>query len=100
MLLLSTKIEREIKKSLDEAGVVLPNKYISASEAVQKGVRAGIFSDEFSSAFRDFWTVRNRVAHAEGFDVSDNTILSLISLGTELLKVISPKGTSAEKTNS
>ena len=89
LLLLSTKIESEIKARLKDAGVTLSRQYATASQAVETGVKAGIFTREFSSAFRDFWTVRNRIVHGEAFEVNDNTILSLISLGTELLKVIS-----------
>jgi hypothetical protein len=89
LLLLSTKIESEIKERIKDAGVKLSRPNATASQAVETGVKAGIFTLEFSSAFRDFWTVRNRIVHGEAFDVNDNTILSLISLGTELLKVIS-----------
>lgn len=94
LLLLSTKIESDIKERLKDAGVTLSRPYTTASQAVETGVKAGIFTREFSSAFRDFWTVRNRIAHGEAFDVNDNTILSLISLGTDLLKVISTEKTS------
>ncbi len=94
LLLLSAKIESEIKERLKDAGVTLNRRFATAPGAVDAGVKAGIFTHEFSSAFRDFWTVRNRIAHGEAFDVNDNTILSLISLGTELLKVISTEKTS------
>lgn len=89
LLLLSTKIEHMLKVRLAKAEVPLDRRYTTASEAVRVGIKAGIFPPEFEAAFRNFWTIRNRVAHAEGFDISDNTILSLISLGTELLKAIS-----------
>jgi hypothetical protein len=94
LLLLSAKIEREVKERLRDAGVTLSRRNATASLAVDAGVKTGIFTREFASAFRDFWTVRNRIAHGEAFDVNDNTILSLISLGTELLKVISTEKTS------
>ena len=51
---------------------------------VDLGVSKGIFPQEFLPAFRDFWAVRNRVAHGAAFDVDDSYILSLISLGTQL----------------
>ncbi len=89
LLLLSAKIEGEVKKRLEEAKIQLSKRYTPASEAVSVGVKAGIFPPELLPAFRDFWSVRNRVAHAEGFDVPDSTIFSLISLGIELLKFVS-----------
>ncbi|MCK4394689.1 hypothetical protein KAX17_17445, partial [Candidatus Bipolaricaulota bacterium] len=51
-------------------------------------VRERVFPEEFLSAFRDFWAVRNQVAHGAAFDVPDSYILSLVSLGTELLKAL------------
>ncbi len=89
LLLLSAKIENEVMKRLEEAKVQLSKRYTPVLEAVSIGVKAGLFSPELLPAFREFWSVRNRVAHAEGFDVPDSTILSLISLGTELLKFVS-----------
>lgn len=88
LLLLASKIELEIKKRLQEADIP-KDRYKTVSRGVIYGAERGVFSDEVVHAFRDFWNVRNRVAHAEAFDVDDKTILSLISLGTELLKVIS-----------
>lgn len=91
LLLLSAKIESQVKNRLQEAGI---NKRYTLSKAIQAGVDAGLFPIEILPAFRDFWAVRNKVAHAEAFDVEDSTILSLVSIGTELLKVLS-----IEKTN-
>jgi hypothetical protein len=93
LLLPSTKLESQIKKRLADAGVK-SSRPLAALPASDLGVKSGIFPPEFISALRDFWSVRNRIAHGEAFDVNDNTILSLISLGTELLKVISTEKTS------
>ncbi len=86
LLLLSAKIESQVKKRLQEAN--LSTRY-PLGKAMQVGVDAGLFAQEILPAFRDFWAVRNRVAHAEAFDVEDSTILALVSIGTELLKVLS-----------
>ena len=89
LLLLGINLETEVKRRLNGAGITSSNRYMPLSQAIQKGIDEGIFPPEILPAFRDFWNVRNRVAHAEAFDVDDRTILSLISIGTELLKVIS-----------
>ncbi len=86
LLLLSAKIESQVKKRLQEANL---NTRYPLGKAMEVGVDAGLFPREILSAFRDFWAVRNRVAHAEAFDVEDSTILALVSIGTELLKVLS-----------
>jgi hypothetical protein len=86
LLLLSARIEEQIRKRLQEAGLSI--KY-PLDRSVQAGIEAGLFPQAFLPAFKDFWTVRNRVAHGVGFDVDDAYILSLISLGTQLLRITS-----------
>lgn len=86
LLLLSSKIEQELRKRLENAGTGVRN--YSAIRSVETGVRERVFPEEFLSAFRDFWAVRNQVAHGAAFDVPDSYILSLVSLGTELLKAL------------
>src|SRR2546423_8668402 len=48
LLLLTTQIEREVKERLRDAGVTLSRRNATASEAVDAGVKAGIFTREFS----------------------------------------------------
>ncbi|MGI0494149.1 hypothetical protein ACN4EG_20385 [Alkalinema pantanalense CENA528] len=88
LLLLSAKIEQQLRNRLEEAGISTERVY-SASRYVEMGVKADIFPQDFFPAFRDFWSVRNRVAHGAAFDVDDSYILSLVSLGTDLLKIAS-----------
>jgi hypothetical protein len=86
LLLLSSKIEGQLRLRLEEAGIAWPYKTI---RSVELGMQKGIFPQEFLPAFRDFWAVRNQVAHGAAFDVDDAYILSLVSLGTQLLKIAS-----------
>jgi len=88
LLLLSAKIEQQLRNRLEEAGIST-ERVFSASRYVEMGVKADIFPQDFLPAFRDFWSVRNRVAHGAAFDVDDSYILSLVSLGTELLRIAS-----------
>jgi hypothetical protein len=90
LLLLSAKIEQQLRNRLEEAGISTERVY-SASRYVEMGVRADIFPQDFLPAFRDFWSVRNRVAHGAAFDVDDSYVLSLVSLGTDLLKIASTR---------
>jgi hypothetical protein len=86
LLLLSARIEEQLRKRLTEAG--LPIRY-PLPRSIEIGIQAGIFPPELLPAFQDFWTVRNRVAHGVAFDVDDAYILSLVSLGTQLLRIAS-----------
>ena len=62
------------------------------STKVTAGNRAlTLVSAEILPAFQDFWSIRNSVAHGRALEVSDASVLSLVSLGTELLKVVSAR---------
>jgi hypothetical protein len=86
LLLLSAKIESQVKKRLQEANL---NFRYPLNKAMEVGVGAGLFPQEILQVFHGFWAMRNRVAHTEAFDVEDSTILALVSIGTELLKILS-----------
>jgi hypothetical protein len=98
LLLLSAKIEQQLRNRLEESGIST-DRVFSASRYVEIGVREGIFPQDFFPAFRDFWSVRNRVAHGAAFDIDDAYILSLVSLGTELLRIASTTNTKDNKDN-
>jgi hypothetical protein len=74
LLLLSAKIEQQLRDRLEESGIST-NRVFPASRYVEIGVREGIFPKDFFPAFRDFWSVRNRVAHGAAFDIDDAYIL-------------------------
>jgi hypothetical protein len=86
LLLLSAKIESQVKKRLKGANI---NFRYPLGKAMEVGVGAGLFPQEILPVFHGFWAMRNRVAHSEAFDVEDSTILALVSIGTELLKILS-----------
>lgn len=88
LLLLSAKIEEQLRRVLEQAGIDHTRAY-SSTRMVELGVKHQIFPPEILSAFRDFSTVRNRVAHGAAFDIDDSYILSIISLGTQLFTVVS-----------
>jgi len=87
LLLLSSRIEAELRNRLTESGVNVERIY-SLRELSRLAVEKKILSSESASALNDFATVRNKVAHGEAFDVEDYVIYSLISLGTKLLQII------------
>lgn len=92
LLLLSSKIETTVRKRMEEAQI----KYGAAimrtpptRRAIEIGIEKGLFPPSAISAYNDFMGLRNKIAHDYAFQVDNATILSLISLGTELLKVLS-----------
>ncbi|HEX6485022.1 MAG TPA: hypothetical protein VF043_39770 [Ktedonobacteraceae bacterium] len=91
LLLLSAKIEGQMRSRLQEIGYQPATNYALSLHAIDAAVAAGLIPKETASAFRDFMAVRNKVAHGAAFDVDEGTILSLVSIGIELLKVISAK---------
>lgn len=97
-LLLSSKIEEQLRLRIEESGKITNKRTYPAIRYVEMGVNLGIFPQEFLPAFRDFWSVRNSVAHGKAFNVEDAYILSLISLGTDLLKIASTSKISGDFT--
>jgi hypothetical protein len=91
LLLLSTKLEDRVQSRLREASLQSDTNYISPHLAANLAVKAGLLPEETASTFRDFLTVRNKVAHDAAFDVDEATILTLVSIGIELLKIVSAK---------
>jgi hypothetical protein len=88
LLLLSSRIEKQLKNRLTETGTNLERVY-SLRELSRLAMSQGILPEDFASALDDFIAVRNRVAHGDAFDVNDNVIYSLISIGARLLEVVS-----------
>jgi uncharacterized protein YutE (UPF0331/DUF86 family) len=91
LLLLSAKIEESMRIRLQEIGVQSKTNYALSRQALDTAVREGRIPQETASALRDFLAVRNKVAHAAVFDVDEATILALVSIGIELLKIIAAK---------
>jgi hypothetical protein len=91
LLLLSTKIETTIKQVVEEAKIddrysSTSPRFLSTARAIEDGLRTGLFPESIISAYMDFRSIRNKIAHDYTFDVDDSAVLSLISLGSELLK--------------
>ncbi|GHO49224.1 hypothetical protein [Ktedonospora formicarum] len=96
LLLLSSKIETTVRMRLEEAqldlrsgGLIL--RFPPTNKAIETGIEKGLFPPTALSAYRDFQGIRNKIAHNYTFQVDNATILSLISLGSELLKLLSAK---------
>jgi hypothetical protein len=96
LLLLSSKIETTVRMRFEEAqldirsGSTTP-RFPPTSRAIEIGIKEGLFPPTALPAYRDFQGLRNRIAHDYTFQVDNATILSLISLGSELLKLLSAK---------
>jgi len=91
LLLLSAKIEESMRIRLQEIGVQSKTNYALSRQALDTAVREGSIPQETASALRDFLAVKNKVAHAAVFDVDEATILALVSMGIDLLKIVAAK---------
>jgi hypothetical protein len=91
LLLLSTKLEDRLRSRLQEANLQSDTNYVSPRLAIDLAAKADLLSRETASTFRDFLSVRNKVAHDAAFDVDETTIFTLVSIGIELLKIVSAK---------
>lgn len=88
-LLLASRIEEVVRSRLQEADIPQARQFTSLPRLVEYGVERQIFPQQTISIFKEFWFVRNKVAHGQAFDFDEDTILSLISVGTDILELIS-----------
>lgn len=96
LLLLSSKIETTVRERFEEAQLDIKVgsanlRFPSTRQAIEIGIDQGLFPPTTLSAYKDFMIIRNKIAHDYTFQVDSATILSLISLGSELLKLLSAK---------
>lgn len=89
LLLLAARIEEKVTEQLVKGHLIPEGKFLSLRRSVELGVAGGLFPPELLAPVQEFTDVRNQVAHGRGRLVDDSTILDLISLGTELLKLLS-----------
>ncbi len=89
----SATLSRAIDQQLQiRFGRSIPRKgpwtYNSPLEAVEYGVRVGIYKADFLEMFRYFWINRNNAVHKTGNDVDSSTTIRLLYLGAIVLKVL------------
>jgi hypothetical protein len=89
LLLLAARIEQQVMLRLTKHGLSKPGEFIPMSRAFELCVQNGVFPHSILRPFREFWNLRNRVAHGDAFEVDDAHVLSLVSIGLEVLKLVS-----------
>jgi hypothetical protein len=98
LLRLSTSLEAAVQHRLLEAGLPEGHSYTRLPQAVEAGVKAGLFPAELLPVCQQFWHMRNQVAHQEVFQAETGTMLALLSLGTELFKLLTTEQPLAKPT--
>jgi hypothetical protein len=88
LLRLSTNLEAAVQHRLQEAGLPEGHSYTRLPQAVEAGVKAGLFPAALLPACQQFWRLRNHVVHQGALHAEPGTILALVSLGTELFKLL------------
>jgi hypothetical protein len=95
LTMLATLLDAHIKQRFLESGLALELEYRDALRYPVKALKAmvdkGIYSPSVLTSFNYFREIRNRVAHGLAFDVPDAIKQSIISIGTELLKILATK---------
>jgi len=88
-LLLATKIENVIRTRMDTVDTSYSRRFITLPKLGEEGVVKQIFPAQLISIFTEFWIVRNKIAHGQAVDFDKDTIYSWISVGTDILKLVS-----------
>ena len=89
LMVLAARIEQMVMIRLAQKDLRAKGHEIPISRAMALGVEKGVFPEEVMEPFREFWELRNRVAHGQAFEVEPNVVQSLVSIGLEVLKLVS-----------
>ncbi|MEX2121596.1 MAG: hypothetical protein WD847_18560 [Pirellulales bacterium] len=92
LLLLGAKIEQQIMLQLAKHRLRKQGEYVPMHRAIEICVENGVFPKEILKPFKEFWNIRNQVAHGMASGVEESLVISLVSLGLEVLKLVSIEG--------
>jgi hypothetical protein len=63
-------------------------RYLSLEEAVRLGVQQRVFPPDALPAFQQFWRIKQKVVHEQGFRVERPVLMSLIASEIDLLRLM------------
>jgi hypothetical protein len=92
LLLLAAQIEQQVMIQLAKHGLRKKGESIPMHRAIEIGVEHSVFPSVIVKPFKEFWNIRNQVAHGMAFGVDESLVLSLVSLGLDVLKLVSMEG--------
>lgn len=88
IMVIAGELEKRITILAREAKLVDNNRYLPINKLMDILVDNNIFGRELIPLFRQFWSVRNQVAHGVYNEVDKNNLFVLIEVGMRLLKMI------------
>lgn len=100
LMILAARIEQHVMIKLAKHRLREKGNEIPMSRAMKLGVEKGVFPAEVLEPFQEFWSLRNKVAHGQAFEVDSSVIFSLVSVGLDVLKLVSLEekdGTSSQE---
>lgn len=89
LMVLAARIEQLVMIRLAQKGLREKGRAIPMFRALTLGIENGVFPNEALEPFREFWELRNRVVHGQAFEVESTVVQSLVSIGLEVLKLVS-----------
>ncbi|MCJ7666961.1 MAG: hypothetical protein MUP04_01515, partial [Anaerolineae bacterium] len=89
LLLIAIDIERAARAIAESFELPEAKRPVSANLLIRALVEKGIIPAEVSGAFRDFWHIRNLVAHGQHFELSEDRLYELVELGIRVLRLLS-----------
>jgi len=96
LLLLSTKIETALRELASRSGIFEARRGVPLPILVRQIADSNQLDPAILPAFRDFWAIRNRIAHEAQFNVPDRVLYSLIDLGADILQMLEASSVEAE----
>ena len=87
-LVLAIEIEGRIRQLANQLNIVEANRIIPLIRVLEILTERGFIGREVISIFRDFWAIRNRVAHGVHYELERGRLYELVDLGMRILRLL------------
>lgn len=95
LLVIAAEIEQRIRHLASEADIVVGDRHIPSTKLLIELEKREVISRNIYPLFKEFWNIRNKVAHGHSDKIIDSRLYEFAELGVRLLSLLP---TSVKKT--
>lgn len=89
LLLLSSQLEDVARRRVKKVAPDEARRVYELPKLIEVGISKGLFAETILQPARDFWDVRNQILHGGSRGVDLSTVMSVLAMGVDLLKLLS-----------
>ncbi|HEY8211465.1 MAG TPA: hypothetical protein VIG99_28470 [Myxococcaceae bacterium] len=95
LLLLSSQLEELARRRVKPVAPEESRRVYALPRLIEVGISKGVFPETVLQPARQFWDVRNQVLHGGSRGVDRSTVMSVLAIGMDLMKLLSAEPRSA-----